>query len=271
MNSPDYFLIDTFVSGPFSGNTTPVCLVDASVPDEVLQGLAKTFNAAVSVFVIKNQDDDRFLIRYFTKTNEIPACGHGTLGAAYCLFDLMPESGEIGFQTIEHRVLTAKTESGLTFVEYPKFTPEPTESQPGVLAALGIESSKSQFYSPQLESLFIEVNAPEQVENLSPDFAQLLSSSNLLKEVVVMCVSDRVEFDIILRAFCPWVGIEEDPVTGSVHSVLGPYWEERFGIGHQLRVYQASQRSGQVFVTTGPDSVSIGGRCHLILNGQLQA
>jgi PhzF family phenazine biosynthesis protein len=267
MDAPNYFLVETFVTGPCSGNTTPVCVVDIAEADTNLQELAKTFNAAVSVFVSQAAGDLR--IRYFTVSHEIPACGHGTLGAAYCLFGLKPDMETIVFQTIENRTLTATTDAGLTFVQYPKFFPKPIESQPAVLAALNIGSPKSQFFSPQLESLFIEVDTPGQVRSLSPNFEQLVSSSGRLKEVVVMSLNDQNESDIILRAFCPWVGIDEDPVTGSVHSVLGPYWQERLGLERPLRVFQASERGGTVIVASDADFVSIGGQCNLLVQGKL--
>jgi len=263
-----YWLLDTFTNEKFKGNPTPVCIVKDRLSDLTLHSLAKEFNAPVTAFIEFPATKDIFQIRYFTITGEIPACGHATLGAAFILLNQMNKE-QIVFKTIENIQLKARKENDLVFIEYPRFEKIKFDLPEALMRALSIKSIETYFYCSELQSLFIELKDENQVKNVQPDYSQLVKSSNEIKEVVVMSVSQNPSFDFVLRSFCPWIGIDEDPVTGSIHSVLAHYWKERLN-KNKLRVYQASERGGQLFVNALEDKVEIGGYSKIIIEGQLK-
>lgn len=262
-----FYLLDTFTDEYFKGNPTPVCLLEYSLPNETMFSLANEFNSPVTVF-IEPKRNNIYPIRYFTKTGEIPACGHGTLGASTVLLEKMKEQ-EVNFETIEKIKLTAKIENGQTFIEYPKFEPIAFNVTQQLIDTIGLKSFSGSFYCLELQSLFIEVDSESTINELKPNFLTLKESSNEIKEVVIMSQSSDLKYDFVLRSFCPWIGINEDPVTGSIHSVLGHYWQNRLK-KNQLNVYQASDRGGKIFVHPQENSVLIGGHCKIIIEGKLK-
>jgi PhzF family phenazine biosynthesis protein len=135
--------------------------------------------------------------------------------------------------------------------------------------ALNIRNSQTNFFSEELQSLFIELKNENEVKQLSPDFKMLLESTDKIKEVVVMSKAENQNYDFVLRSFCPWIGIDEDPVTGSVHSVLGQFWQERLN-KNVLVAFQASQRGGQIFINQLQNTVEIGGHVEIIIEGKLK-
>lgn len=263
-----FYFIDSFSREAFQGNPSPVCLLEQDMGPATMAQLAQEWNAPVTAFVKPKPEGKKYSIRYFTLAGEIPACGHATLAAAYALFQQQPSLGSISFQTIEQRELLASWEQDRTYIRYPKFLREDFEVPEEVLQALGLDRYMTTFYSPELESLFIEVPDTSLVWGLKPDFMRLRSSSDVLKEVVVMCRAEEEGYDFILRSFCPWIGIEEDPVTGSIHSVLGPYWQDRLQ-KNELEVWQASARGGKVFVKVQEEAILLGGFAKILVSGQL--
>ena len=272
MNRFNYFLVDTFSNELFKGNPTPVCVLEKPLSAETMHLLAREFCLPVTVFVTKSEEQKSYLIRYFTRTGEIPACGHGTLGAAYLLLHDSQSGDQVIFQPINGSKLIATKGGLLTYVEYPKLE-KSYKTIPASLCqalAIDIDAIPSYFFCTQLETLFIELENAEKVKAITPDFEQLIQSTASIKEVVVMSKSADLTYDFILRSFCPWIGIEEDPVTGSIHAVLGHYWKERLQ-KDQLLAYQASERGGQIHIIPMESSVKIGGCCRIIIKGQLVA
>ncbi len=258
-----YFRLNTFTGDGLKGNPTPVYLIENELEHEKMELLAKDFPSTVSVFVKKQSLEDQYLIRYFTTTGEIPVCGHGTLGAAYILLNKYLDFDSVCFQTIENMLLVASKETGGCFVRYPKLTKSDIAPDHGINEALGIKNFKSYFLCKELESLFIELESDEEVRNLSPNYQQLKVSTTLIKEVVVMSESQSRDYDFTLRSFCPWIGINEDPVTGSIHSVLGHFWQDRLG-KTVLKVMQSSPKGGEIIVKPELDFVKIGGDCEIL-------
>jgi PhzF family phenazine biosynthesis protein len=152
---------------------------------------------------------------------------------------------------------------------YPMYETVDIAVNPALLSSLGLDRYTTIVLCPALESLFIEVGDPNILRNLQPDYNQLKKSSTIIKEVVVMAVSDDARYDFILRSFCPWIGINEDPVTGSVHSVLAHFWKERLG-KHQMVAWQASERGGEVYVNALDTCVEIGGEVIPVAEGMLE-
>lgn len=234
----------------------------------MMHSFAKEFNSPVTAFIGPQHNNKIYPIRYFTVTGEIPACGHATLGAAFILLNLTGRK-KITFETIETIQLYTRQDKKRTYIEYPTFDRLEFEIPEGLKSALGITHSETHFFCEALQTLFIELKTENEVTRLAPDFKLLYESSDKIKEVVVMSKAENKNYDFVLRSFCPWIGINEDPVTGSVHAVLGPFWQKRLG-KNELIVFQASERSGQVFIKLLQDKVEIGGYTEIIIEGQLK-
>ena len=261
-----YYLLDTFTHEKFKGNPTPVFLLDEALSEPEMKALARECNAPVTAF-IEPLHNAVIPVRYFTVNGEIPACGHATLGAAWVLMKTLP-TAPVHFETIEKTRLIASRDGADIFIQYPRFEDTPITSPTCVKAALGLAAVRAECFSAALQILFIELESEAEVKAITPDFKRLRESSDSIKEVVVMAGSETPGYDYILRSFCPWIGIDEDPVTGSIHSVLGPYWQRRLG-RDRLNAWQASERGGQVSVRVYQDHVAIGGGVRLIIEGSL--
>ncbi len=263
METIRFFLLNTFIGDGLKGNPTPVFLLENQLDENKMELLASKFKDSVSVFLNKEEKSNTYQIRYFTVTGEIPACGHGSLGAAYVLFRASSNADRISLRTIEDTILVAFKENGRTFIQYPKLGTSEAVSNPAVNEALGIKKFKSYFICTALESLFIELENEKEVIEIVPNYERLLQSTNEIKEIVVMSESEEEAFDFTLRSFCPWIGINEDPVTGSIHSVLGHFWKSRLG-KDILVVKQASESGGKLIVKPRHEFVNIGGDCLII-------
>lgn len=267
MEHSNFFFLDTFSSKEFQGNPTPIYLMKNTYSKEKMKQLAKEFNAPVTVFVQGENNGNTYRIFYFTVKGEIPACGHGTLGAAYVLFNQNRHLTSVDFVTKEGILLTATKNDGTTFIQYPKFDYLEAVPNDNLKEALGIKHYKSCFFCQELETLFIELVNAEAVRGIQPDFNKLIQSTDTIKEVVVMGPSDNDSIDFILRSFCPWIGIDEDPVTGSIHSVLGHFWKSRLN-KDVLQVRQASARGGNLTIMPLKNAVKIGGDCKILIEGR---
>ncbi len=263
----NYYLLDTFTNEKFKGNPTPVCLLDGALDSQTMHDFAKEFNAPVTAFVEAPNIKSIYRIRYFTVTGEIPACGHATLGAAFVLLNEL-KGNEVIFETIEKVQVRTRQENDLTLIEYPKYASMEFEISQEMKRSLGIVNHESHFFCKELESLFIELKMEKEVINIAPDFRMLMESTDKVKEVVVMSESESQNYDFTLRSFCPWIGIDEDPVTGSVHSVLGPYWKEKLN-KDKLIAFQASKRGGLLNIRPSKERVEIGGYSKIVLKGNL--
>jgi predicted PhzF superfamily epimerase YddE/YHI9 len=250
------YFIDTFTVTPGSGNPTVVCFPPDKLTEQEMQSLARDWQVPVSAFV-HARADEQYDIRYFTTTTEIPACGHATLAAARAVFDNEVKH-KVSFVTIENLILDAEQRSSIIVMTYPSYTLADYAVSPGILHSLQLTSCKSSGLCTELESLFIELDDPALLRNLQPDYRAMMDSDPSLKEIVITSKSDDPAYDFLLRSFCPWIGIDEDPVTGSVHSVLAGFWEKRLH-KKELVAWQASPNGGKLFVRSFEDKVELGG------------
>lgn len=260
--------IDTFTSVPFKGNPTAVCLAEYELENHVMLALAKEINYPVTAFIRQRNDYHQFDIRYFTVTTEIPACGHATLAAARMLMDRNAEMQRVQFFTAGKMTIETILEGSIIMMTYPAYTIRGLEFSQNVLSSLQLKDFQTAGYCSELETLFVEIKDPHMLRTLQPDYERLLASDNTIKEVVVTSVSDSQDFDYLLRSFCPWIGINEDPVTGSVHSVLANFWKKRLR-KDTLRAYQASPRGGELLIKAFEGYTQIGGNSVVILRGEL--
>lgn len=265
---PQLFITDTFTSIPFKGNPAATCFYAYEMDSRQMQLIATELGFPVTAFIKQTKSGNEiYEIRYFTITTEIPACGHGTLGASVMVFELRPTT-EVTFKTIENISINVSMENGWVVMTYPKYELQHYHLSNVMLSSLGIENYCSAGYCKELETLFIEVENPGLLRRLQPDFNEMMAADNYIKEIVITSVSDIKEYDFLLRSFCPWIGINEDPVTGSVHSVLAGFWEEKTG-KNELKAYQASERGGEVMVKSFSDRVEISGQCVVLMEGEL--
>ena len=259
----EVFIIDTFTSEKCKGNPTAVFVSNEPLHHDNALDLAKEYNLPVSAFIEPPQPGQNFFpIRYFTPTREIPACGHATLAVVKAVADLFMIN-DPAFTTKENILIKTIRQDDIIRMNYPKYELKNYSVSEELLHSLGIQTYRFAGICTELEALFIEMEDPLVLRTIQPDFKKLVESNGSITEVVVHAVSDDDNYDFILRSFCPWIGIDEDPVTGSIHSILAGYWAARLNKTN-LKVYQASQPGGEVFVTAFPDKVQIGGRVTLV-------
>lgn len=258
--------IDTFTTEKFKGNPTAVCVVDNPLNSDLMLSIAKEFNLPVTAFIEKNSSG-LHPIKYFTITGEIPACGHATLASARVMFE-MGKNDTVKFQTKEKIVITAIQRDDTIYMTYPKYDIVTVDVSKDVLKSLGLNEYASAGICTELEALFIELNDAHVLRTVSPNYKNLVQSNREITEVVITSASDKPAYDFLLRSFCPWIGIDEDPVTGSVHSVLAGFWKDRLG-KNDLKAYQASERGGEAFVRAFDDKVELGGKTVILFKSEL--
>jgi len=258
------FQIDAFTDAPFTGNPAAVCLLDgADVDDTWMQNVAAEMNLSETAFV-RRQDRD-WALRWFSPTIEIALCGHATLATAHALLEegLLAAGGTATFHTMSGP-LTAKRDGGLIELDFPAKAAVPAAPPEGLIEALGtqpVRVSLNEF------DYLVEMALEDDVRSLKPDFALLRRIP--VRGVIVTSRASTPGFDFISRFFAPGSGIDEDPVTGSAHCALAPYWAPRLG-KTEFMAYQASPRGGVLKVTLAGDRVRMAGRAVTVLRGELR-
>ena len=264
-NIPVYF-IDTFTSEKFKGNPTAVCLISNSISETEMLLIAKEFNLPVTAFVeMAESNGSLYNIQYFTTLTEIPACGHASLAAAKVV-SMLKNRESLQLKPKQGSIIEVSIHNDQIVMSYPKYEVEEFSVTKELAKSLSLEEYISIGFSGELETLFIELPDPEILRNLKPDYRQLIKSTDKIKEVVITSLSDDKQYDYLLRSFCPWIGIDEDPVTGSVHSVLSGFWAKKLN-KNNLHAYQASERGGELFIKNFANKVELGGNAFLIMEG----
>ena len=257
------FQVDAFAAGPFTGNPAAVCLLDAPGDPAWMQSVAAEMNLSETAFVhALDGEAGRFGLRWFTPTVEVDLCGHATLASAHVLWETDPHAGgkPARFET-RSGTLTATKRGELVELDFPGDPVAPAEPDPGLLDALGVATRE---VSSGRIGWVLELADASAVRAVSPDFVRLAA----FDIAVVTARSDDPAYDFVSRCFGPKFGIDEDPVTGSAHCALGPYWAERLG-KTELTGYQASARGGVVRVRVEGDRTVLGGRAVTITRGEL--
>lgn len=257
------WLIDAFTDTAFAGNPAAVCLMSREQPDSWMQSVALEMNQAETAFLLPR--DDGYGLRWFTPAVEVDLCGHATLASAHFLWSskkLKPKAAAI-FHT-RSGILTAVRSGEWITLDFPATPPEPCEPPPYLLAAfkaLGAPVFKSRF------DYMVVLDKAAQIRSLSVDM-RLLNEIEA-RGVIVTAPSDEPGIDFLSRFFAPSVGVSEDPVTGSAHCALAPYWADRLG-KPVLTGFQASSRGGTVRVEHIGDRVKLGGKAVTVVKGTLE-
>lgn len=253
------FYVNTFTDQKHKGNPATVCLLYSDISTGEMQALAKELAVPVTAFIrLGDTPVTATPLRYFTTVTEIPACGHGTLASAAVMLKLS-DNTKTAFQTTEGVVIDVKSTGDVIVLTYPKYNLTGMAVPENIVQSLNLQQYVSAGYCAELETLFIELDNPSLLRSIQPDFGLMTKSNDGIIEVVITSVSDDSKYDFLLRSFCPWIGIDEDPVTGSVHSILAEFWKQRLG-RNKLRAYQASNRGGEAYVTAFDDKVELGGK-----------
>jgi len=259
------FQIDAFTDQPFRGNPAAVCLLPGPRKAAWMQAVAREMNLSETAFVC--QEGDGFRLRWFTPTVEVDLCGHATLAAAHILWEvgwLVPEE-PARFHT-RAGLLIARRRGTEIELDFPALPEEPLDGLPGLEEALG---AAPLYVTRSTYDYLIEVESEETVRSLRPDFDRLKRLS-AARGFIVTSLATSEGYDFVSRYFAPAVGIDEDPVTGSAHCCLGPFWGRRLD-KEEMVGYQASARGGVVRVRLAGDRVYLGGHAVTVLRGELLA
>ena len=251
------FQIDAFADVLFQGNPAAVCPLDSWLPDKVLQSIAEENNLAETAFYVRK--NDHYDLRWFTPTKEVDLCGHATLAAAHVLFGLNGFN-KITFQT-RSGTLHVLREDNLLTLDFPAQVGVPCEIPTGMVEALG---RKPHACYRAMDYLAVFDNE-EEVVAMTPDFRRLTVLD--LRGVIVTAPGRTVDF--VSRFFAPNYGIDEDPVTGSAHCALAPYWAKRLG-KPTMNARQLSKRTGTLRCRVEGERVFISGRTVAYLEGTIQ-
>lgn len=257
----EYYVIDAFADRVFSGNPAAVLLLERELPEDTMRSIAMENNLSETAFAVKN--GEVYDLRWFTPGGEIDLCGHATLAAAYTVLNFQePDRREVCFQT-KSGPLTVRREGELYQMDLPALRPVPCPITPQLADALGVtpvEVWKQRDYTVLLESESV-------LRALTPDFAKLKALPEGLA-VFVTAPSDDQRYDFVDRAFWPKLKIDEDPVCGSAHCNLTPFWSERLGKAH-LVAHQVSSREGVLYLEDCGSRIKIARPAVLYARGEL--
>ncbi len=260
------YQVDAFTSVPFAGNPAAVCIMPCDLPDDIYLKVSREMNLSETAFLEKH--GACYKLRWFTPVREVPLCGHATLASAHVLFEHLRYAGErIAFDTLSGRLYAEKVAEGIR-LDFPQNKPLPVEPPVEAITTLGVKKWVSTQYSDTNQKLLIHVEAEEEVRSLKPDFAAFLKAPNPLGWRGAIVTSRGASYDFVSRYFAPYMGVDEDPVTGSAHTVLAPYWGALLG-KRKMRAYQASRRGGELTVELSGERVFLTGRCATVLRGAL--
>ena len=258
------YQVDAFTAKPFSGNPAGVCVIDDEpIGESVMQKVAAEMNLSETAFVEPRPDG--YSIRWFTPKVEVTLCGHATLASAHILWETgrVDAKSDIPFHS-KSGILTARPAAGKIELNFPQIAIEPAAPNELVNRAFEITPVFTGKNGPRL---LIEIADPKKLRTLTPDFQLLLQAD--LKTFSITCKSDVPEYDFLSRFFAPAVGIPEDPVTGSAHCYLAPYWSGKLG-KKVARGFQASPRGGEVECeVVGLERVLLRGQAVTVFAGTL--
>lgn len=256
------YQVDSFAEKPFAGNPAGVCLLKGGQDVEWMQKVAMEMNLSETAFLTPYQDG--WNLRWFTPEVEVDLCGHATLASAHVLFSQgLAEAGEvIKFYTLSG-LLSARREGEWIELDFPAEPAWEEEIDPGIIGALGV---KPLFTGRNRIDYLVEVATEEEILDLKPDMGRLAALTE--RGIMVTAPASRAGYDFVSRFFAPGIGIDEDPVTGSAHCCLGPFWRERLHKSTFV-AWQASRRGGAVRVRLDGDRVKLGGQAVLVFQGEL--
>jgi PhzF family phenazine biosynthesis protein len=259
MNIPIY-QADAFTDRLFGGNPAAICPLSEWLPDETMQKIAAENNLAETAFFVKSGTG--YKLRWFTPEYEIDLCGHATLASAHIIFTELGYRGDsINFETVKAGTLTVKRDRDKYQMDFPSRPPIPIEFPNGLAEAMGEKAPIAAYRS---RDYFLVYETEEDILDITPDFFAL----SKLDTVGVIVTAPGKTVDFVSRFFAPGAGIPEDPVTGSAHCNLIPYWANKLG-KDKLHAYQLSARKGELWCENKGDRVLMSGNAVTYLKGEM--
>lgn len=258
----EIFQVDAFADRPFAGNPAAVCILPEAAAEDWMQHLANEMNLSETAFLVRQEDG--FNLRWFTPAVEVELCGHATLASAHILWEqgfLSPDR-QARFYT-RSGLLTALRKDSWIELDFPAEPEWQADIPAGLLKAFGVPV---RYVGKNRFDFLIELESAESVRQMAPDFTLLGSIGS--RGFIVTSRSDSSQYDFISRFFAPSAGVNEDPVTGSAHCCLGPYWAKKLG-RNELVGYQASARGGVIKVRVGEDRIYLGGQAVTVMRATL--
>ena len=254
------YQVDAFAEKVFQGNPAAVMPLEDWLEDKLMQEIAMENNLSETAFFVKT--DAGYHIRWFTPEFEIDLCGHATLASAYIIKNFVePHLAEINFTTQKAGALRAMAKDGIYTLDFPSRMPQPCQTPGQLLKSLGITTAVEVLKS---RDYFVVLPNEDAVKNADPDFTLIKE----LDSVGVIVTAKGQSADVVSRCFYPGAGIPEDPVTGSAHCNIVPYWSEKLGKS-KLFCKQLSQRGGDLHCELQGDRVLMSGKCVLYLEGEI--
>ncbi|MFS4445427.1 PhzF family phenazine biosynthesis protein [Maribacter sp. 2307UL18-2] len=261
------YIVDAFTDRAFTGNPAGVCLLEKPISAELMQSIALELNLSETAFLL-NLEKHSYSIRFFTPHIEIDFCGHATMASAKIVLDKVALE-EVRFTTSQKLHLIGRYADNAIKMVFPMYDTVVYEPEQEVYDALGVGEPITTRLSKDLDMLLIEVLDKRTLLEISPLYEKLIKSSANLKEVVITCKSEDEGFDFYSRCFAPWLGINEDPVTGAAHSVLAKYWSDKLGVS-EMSAYQLSKRGGFLKLTILSDmALEVRSNAKIIFEGKL--
>ncbi len=254
-----YFVIDAFAENVFGGNPAGVCVLEKPLDETLMQNIAKENNLSETAFVYKEKN--QYYLRWFTPGGEIDLCGHATLGTAYVIANFVDQSVKVMKFSTKSGILTVEKKGDLFEMDFPSRMPEKIDAIEKVTDVIGIKPLETHLS----RDLVVLLEREEQVKNLKPDFVKM-KKLNIGLGVVVTAKGQKEDF--VSRYFAPELNVNEDPVTGSSHSSLVPFWAERLGKQH-LVARQLSERGGVLVCENAGERVKISGKAVLYMVGEI--
>lgn len=283
MSEIPIFTVDAFTNSPFTGNPAAVCLLEEELDDDLQQKIAREMNISETAFVTKSSGEDfstasTFGLRWFTPTTEVPLCGHATLAAATVIFREKANPGPtIAFTTRYSGTLTATLEDARIVLELPLNPPEECAvakySRLVDIAAAGLPVQQCS-YSASTKKLLVRLEdgvTREELESMTPAVGQLTTIQQTdVKGIIVTARGGSGDpYDFVSRYLAPWVGIPEDPVTGSAHTVLAPFWSKHLQRS-EFTARQCSARGGDLKLKIKGNWLQVSGESVIVLKGMMK-
>jgi len=255
-----FYQIDAFSKKIFGGNPAAVCLLESWLDDNALQSIAAENNLSETAFLVP-KSKGQYNLRWFTPTLEVDLCGHATLASAFVIFSFIDNTlSSVDFETASGLLSVAKSGEMLS-MDFPARKPEPTEKSPIIAQALGAEPLDVL----KSRDLLVVFKDEATIRAMNPDYGKLKLIRNAFA-VIVTAQGEKSDF--VSRFFAPNAGVPEDPVTGSAHCTLIPYWADRLK-KTKLHAFQLSERGGELFCENAGDRARISGHAVLYAKGRL--
>ncbi|MET9375586.1 PhzF family phenazine biosynthesis protein [Streptomyces sp. NPDC002992] len=265
-------IVDAFTDRPFSGNPAGVLLLDSFPDDHWLQKVAAEVNLSETAFAhpLPPGGEADWALRWFTPTTEVDMCGHATLATAHVLHTTGAATGTVRFAARCGILSATAADDGTITMDFPTSALTPVPAPDGLEKALGAAVVSVHDTAAHIGDLVVELRDEATVRSLEPDFAALVHLSD--RGVIVTAAAEQPErgYDFVSRGFFPGLGIDEDPVTGSAHTALAPFWSARFG-RDDLTGFQGGARTGVVRTRLRGDRILLTGHAVTVIDGDLHA